>query len=677
MINTSLLILYLLVLVYRIALSITSRHKISTFQIKLQANFQFNFFLRQNQTLLFSLKFCNLTLIGYLCIIIKNRAMKKFFSLLLVLASLQYVSALEKTVGSRLVGEVSLTCDKPGDWTFDLGISETDGKEVVTVSMKAPSPQTPPQFTLNIRTPQISAPNIWTVQQYDRCQIKPDWGVNYRSNLATHMPVFTFFNNDNTNTLTIAASECLREINSAIGLREENCMLDARMRYFQKPESPIDSYTTKIILDKRPVFWSDAVREAVDWMTAESGVKPVEAPDAAFDPLYSSWYQFHQNVFAQPIEEECRQAAALGMKTIIVDDGWQTDDNNRGYAYTGDWEVSKNRFPDMAAHVRKVHDTGMKYMLWYSVPFIGRKSKNFDRFKGKYLREDYEKGSLDPRFPEVREFLCNLFENDMKRYGYDGFKLDFIDSFNTDNDPALADNFAGRDIKSIPEAVDRLMSDIYSRLKAINPNVLIEFRQAYTGPAIRQYGNMLRVGDCPGDMHANRMGIAALRLTSGNTAVHADMLEWNPGESPEDAARNILSSIFGVVQYSLMLRDLPENHKRMITHWIDFSQKHRNTLLHSSFRPYNPESGYPIIEAEANDEKIMAVYLVNTVVPAGKVDKPLYILNASGTSGIVADIEGAKKAEIYNLYGKKVNTIKISDGIRRIPIPNSGYALIR
>ena len=41
-------------------------------------------------------------------------------------------------------------------------------------------------------------------------------------------------------------------------------------------------------------------------------------PDAAFDPLYSSWYSFHQDVFAKDIEDECALAAKMGMKTIIL-----------------------------------------------------------------------------------------------------------------------------------------------------------------------------------------------------------------------------------------------------------------------------------------------------------------------------------------------------------------------
>ena len=64
------------------------------------------------------------------------------------------------------------------------------------------------------------------------------------------------------------------------------------------------------------------------------------------------------------------------MKVLIVDDGWQTDDTNRGYAFCGDWQISPRRFPDMPAHVRRVHEMGLKYIVWYAVPFVGKKSEN-------------------------------------------------------------------------------------------------------------------------------------------------------------------------------------------------------------------------------------------------------------------------------------------------------------
>jgi Melibiase len=88
---------------------------------------------------------------------------------------------------------------------------------------------------------------------------------------------------------------------------------------------------------------------------------------------------------------------------VIVDDGWQITSNERGYAYTGDWEPTPEKVPDMRAHVDRVHALGMKFLLWYSVPFVGRHSKAWERFSGMLLQEIERLGAsvLDPRFSEA------------------------------------------------------------------------------------------------------------------------------------------------------------------------------------------------------------------------------------------------------------------------------------
>lgn len=74
---------------------------------------------------------------------------------------------------------------------------------------------------------------------------------------------------------------------------------------------------------------------------------PAEVPELAKKPMYSFWYSQHQNITAESVEEESLRAAEMGFSAIIVDDGWQTEDNNRGYAYCGDWEPSQQKFPDL------------------------------------------------------------------------------------------------------------------------------------------------------------------------------------------------------------------------------------------------------------------------------------------------------------------------------------------
>ena len=606
--------------------------------------------------------------------------MKKCVVALAGLFSVVCVAApYETVVHGTSAGDVRLFCEEAGGWAFAVSSNTADGVDEIEIRLEAGAEALPPKFELSFSFPQVRMNHLWSDFATDGGRIRPDWSKWYSSDIAHGQPICALHDGDNGNRLTMALSEALRKVEWRMALREENCLVIGGIRFFTAPEAPLKKYTVRVRLDARDVFWCDAVQDAAAWIARTADLKPCRVPEAAFDPLYSSWYSFHQNVFAKDIEDECAIAAKMGMKTVILDDGWQTDDTNRGYAFCGDWKVSPRRFPDMAAHVKRVHDLGMKYMVWYSVPFVGKKSVNWERFKGKYLYEWSGQGAciLDPRFPEVRRFIVDTYVQAMKDWGLDGFKLDFIDSFRfSGKDPAVAQKYAGRDIRSLPDAVNRLMSDVHAALTAINPEVLLEFRQSYIGPAIRQFGNMMRAADCPGDMQLNRQRIANLRLTAGRSAVHGDMLEWHPTDTPEGAALPILSSMFGVIQYSMMLRHLPESYREVIRHWLKFSQEHRDTLMNGRFRAYNPESQYPILEAESAKERVIGVYTSGRVVSCGALDRPVYILNGTLGDSVVLDTKCDATAEAFDTFGKSAGKRILKSGVQRVKIPKGGYLVI-
>ncbi|MGN0854591.1 MAG: glycoside hydrolase family 36 protein [Kiritimatiellia bacterium] len=579
-------------------------------------------------------------------------------------------------------GEVEVDCAQPGDWKIDLERElAADGAEIARIALTAPTAAKPPKFSVKFAVPQVDIGYRWTVNDVN-FQLPPNWGGAVHTEFANNMPLYVFFNGNDTSRFAVAASEASRPVDFSGGVREEGSMLECRFTYFDSVKAPLTHYETKIRIDSQTKPLCAAVAAGARWIEQTGGYTPCATPAAALDPLYSTWYNFHQDVTDKAVEAELALAARLGMKTVILDDGWQTDDTNRGYAFCGDWKVSPRRFPDMRAHVEKVHGMGLKYMVWYSVPFVGHKSQNFSRFRGKYLNEDCGMGTavLDPRFPEVRKFLIDTYVQAMKDWNLDGFKLDFIDAFRFKGwagDPAEKDGYAGRDILSVPLAVDRLMQDVRAALVAIKPEVLLEFRQSYVGPGVRQIGNMLRVGDCPGDMRRNRLAIANLRLASGESAVHADMLEWHFKEPAEKSALYILNSIFGVVQYSVMLREAPKDHLAMIEHWIKFSQEHRKTLLQGDFRPHHPELQYPLIEAESEVERIIAVYDDGRLVDCGAADKPVYVLNASGTDRLALRLAGAVKITAYDTFGQTVGRLfDARAGLEEVKCPSAGYVKI-
>ena len=573
---------------------------------------------------------------------------------------------------------VVLKCDDPGSWQISCTRGGDKDIEYIFLTMENEKEALLPEITLNFRFPMRDITCRWQADGFFDKNLPPDWNSRFESELAVGAPVLGYCGQNGENRLICAVSDALRKIVWTGGVCEYDFNINSELKLFTSPEAPATSYSTVLRFDSRKISFCDALADNFKWF--EGFYPPVPVPEAGLEAWYSTWYSYHKELKDSEIEAECAAARKLGMGGVIVDDGWQTDKHDGIYDYTGDWQVAPGRIAEMKKHVDAVHKCGLKYMLWYSVPFIGYKSVNFERFKGKYLYHDERQGAavLDPRFPEVREFLASLYERAQKEWGIDGFKLDFIDSFSVkDCDPAAAEGYAGRDILTLPDAVDALLGEIVARLRANDPDVLIEFRQNYIGPAVTKYGNMLRAADCPGDRQANRVRIADLRLTSGKAAVHADMLEWNVATSAEEAAGSVISAIFGTVQYSMMLSDLPEDHLKMIAHWVRFAEEHCEALQKGAFSGFSPEAGYPILCGESEKKRIIGLYGNDRVVRIGDMEKITFVLNGSGVPSVCVELPEKARFEVRDTFGATVCSGEAGAGISRMSVPLGGYAIFR
>ncbi len=601
---------------------------------------------------------------------------------------MEHKAKVVATVRTAFAGVAEVTCDDPGLWTFDVSASTDEGRDVVTVRISASAETNPPPFGVYLRGSGAGVQNVWTSDTSvngDARHLRPKlwwgWCAKYRSELARDLPLAVGFNAAERAPVALAASEAMRPVEFGLYADDETCDVIARCEFFTRPAAPLRAYEVSVLVDRRNGTLPDTVREAADWISRVNGFRPAHVPEAAFEPLYSTWYAYLQDVRAEPLEAEARLAAALGMKTMILDDGWQKEDSATFYSAVGDWMPVPSRFPDMRAHVAKVHAAGLRYMLWLAVPYVGDESKAFERFRGKYLQVRGTKSPgrsaiLDPRFPEVREYLIRTYERVVGEWGFDGVKLDFIDAFVVDGaDPAVAEGYAGRDYREVPLAVNRLMKDVLARLRRINPDVLVEFRQRYMGPAVLQYGNMMRAWDCPADPCANRRRICDLRLTSGPLAVHSDMLVWSRDETPEGAALPILNALYSTIQYSMILAKIRPDHREVIRHWLDFSRRHRDALVKGRFTPHHAESGYTWVEGESEAERVVTSYSGDAVVRAGAPDRTVFLVNATGAEGMAVDFAAKPSSvRLFDVFGKLAGTAAPFAGLVRLPVPASGFA---
>ena len=506
----------------------------------------------------------------------------------------------------------------------------------------------------------------------------PEWAseITNRSNLAA--PIYAYLSENGTNRHTFALSETVLPVLSHSGVVEETGAIQNRIYIRLSELGDVTHYELKVYRDTRPLPLYKVLGDISAWW--EAAHPPLPVPSACYQPLYSTWYNFHKYLTADGVLSECEKAAQMGFQTVIIDDGWETHDFARDFRYAGDWHLATDKIPDMRALSCKVHALGMKILLWFSVPLLGTESEIYRKWKETSLSYSAlcHTGTLDPRYPALRAHMKNAYVKALKEWNLDGLKLDFIDF------PHESEAFPfkeGMDEVSVGVAMEKMLFEIVSALKEVKEDVMIEFRQPYHGPVMRQFCNMIRVGDCPYDYITNRISVADLRMLSGTTAIHSDMLMWDPSSTPESAARQILNVLFGVLQYSMKLGDLPDSHIKMSNFWVRFMKEHQDLLLKAPLITERPLQFYPALRTERSGETVVAVYMDHYMINLNSDFRKIMLVNATHQSEVLLNLSHEKEARILlqNCMGEVVkdDVIVIPAGISMLPVPESGLCTIQ
>ncbi len=551
---------------------------------------------------------------------------------------------------------------------------------LATLTIESPQAATPPAFDVKWDIPAVDVAGAW-VADYSKAKLDHE-RTKIQSRAVQRAPLLMYLSQGDRNRFTVALSDAMRPITLRGGIKEEDARLHMTLHLFKEKHPMLKKYQVTLRFDTRPAPYYSILRDTARWWAAQENYKPAPVPEAARVPYYSTWYSYHQNLDPDKIVEECRIGGKLGLGGVIIDDGWQTLDGNRGYAYTGDWKPE--RIPDMKGFVDRIHALGQKFIIWYSVPMAGEHSEVMKKFKGKTLayNSGFQAYILDPRYPEVREYLIGVYESAVRDWGLDGLKLDFIAMF-APNAKTVLTAEDGRDYASVDQAVDRLLTDVMARLRILKPDIAIEFRQPYNGPLMRKYGNMLRAVDCPNCAPVNRKHIVDLRLLADNTAVHSDMIMWHPDEPVESAALQILNILFSVPQISVRLPEVSEDHRQMIGFWMHYWMKNRDVLLDGEFQPVAPAQNYPMVIGRTPEKLIAAIYQSLVVSPGRNAPAQIDVVNAKPGNGDVvvrfAESFGKAQVSIYNTQGKLISQSMqtIGAGAEVWEVPPSGLLQIR
>lgn len=444
--------------------------------------------------------------------------------------------------------------------------------------------------------------------------------------------------------------------------------------FFTSLTGPFEAYEAVLRVDERRLRFDDAVYGAREWFES-LGYKTSHIPDDTKVPMYSTWYSYGQGVTAEDVVKECEMAARLGMKAVILDDGWQTENYNETYGFCGDWRPVGRKFPDMRGLSDKIHALGMKLIIWYSVPFVGIYSDCCRQFEGAYLRyfENTNCYALDPRYKRVRDYLINTYTTAVREWNLDGLKLDFIDRFKTNGEYNEAMDFV-----SVEEATHQLLKDINRALKEINPEILIEFRQPYFGPVVNAYGNMMRVWDCPLDGCMNKNQTVNLRLVSGECAVHSDMIYWHKSDSPESVALQLYGTVFSVPQISARLGEITKEQGRALQRYLDFWNTHRDTLMGGRLRVDFEENGYGYVETLGKGERVAMLSSTPVFELDDRADRSCAINLTCGDRVVLRNPLGRNACyEAYDCLGERADGGNASERVTDVSCPTGGMVVVK
>lgn len=393
---------------------------------------------------------------------------------------------------------------------------------------------------------------------------KIHWRIPFSSSGVCNIPFIAFFNTGGINRISIMADTL-----------DDDCFFFFRMNQqlgVYEAEIKITPQTDcSLTIDSRKMDWQKTLAEY------RSGLKlPVpKIPEAAWNPVFCTWYAAHTGVSEQWLEENCRIASELGFGTLIVDDGWSFDTVKRHcpelidtwYSEIGDWQVSAKKFPDFVAHIRRVREMGLRYMLWTAPFILGAKSNVLKELE----TGDYDEKRVDgacwllPHRKKVRDLIIEKLTSLMRNYPVDGLKIDYLDYFMPD-----ISHPKGRMMRAFARELSR-------KIREVKPDALIEYRQNYTVPGMLEFATQYRAGDVPYDWMDNFNRLAQMRTLLGDKlTLHADPAFWREDEPLVNIGRHMIAALAGVPMLSMELTRMPEDQKTVIRTFLALYREYRD-----------------------------------------------------------------------------------------------------
>ncbi len=161
----------------------------------------------------------------------------------------------------------------------------------------------------------------------------------------------------------------------------------------------------------------------------------VPASEEGMPVMFNEYCTTWGNPTPARIKRLLKALKPLPVEYFVIDSGWYKPSDKNWCNAIGDWEESREIFPDgIKAVAQLIRDAGMRPGIWFEFEIAGRDSKCFGREDLLLKRDGFplttkNRRFLDLRKPEVDRYLKERVTDFLKNNGFSYLKIDYNDNY--------------------------------------------------------------------------------------------------------------------------------------------------------------------------------------------------------------------------------------------------------
>ncbi|MBN1767783.1 MAG: alpha-galactosidase [Prolixibacteraceae bacterium] len=550
-----------------------------------------------------------------------------------------------------------------------------ENKYVINLNLYTDFPSLLPRFQFSIKYPRKLVHGLWSSRTWSNQSFITI--PNY-ARLQSEYNIVSAIAKNSQNRISLASFDDFYGQYTQIDIKEVGDSIEFSFNFFNDilPDAELLDYTSKIFVDFSSDNYSNTIRSAAQWRLDFDNKKAISKVDMSLKPVYSVWYPMDRNIPLENITHYFDSISSMGFNSVLFDDGWQNvvrfEVDTTGMWDPSDIDVIKD-------FIAKTQETNMKIALWYSQPFVGAHNYVFKHFENKYLQ--YRTSSqpiLDIRYPEVRDYLTEMYAKIVSEWEVDGIWFDFLNGYYPNENIIITEDY-GRDFVSVRKALDSLKTQMQYAMLYERPDISIN--QSYKSVGPLHTSNTKTINGFLGTTVLTdvREKLVNNRLLYGEYSPFMEVIGIHPKDPAVDVAKKFQSVLFGTPYVSYFSYTLPEEVQQTLRFWITYWKSNAHYLTESEFKAYNPVQRYTVLIGGNTMKQILVFY--NRVAPYdfGYFNFEMAdVINSSNYPFV--SVKGKPTGKIdfitYDHKGVYVDrgTLKFKNDVALIEIPIGGYS---